>query len=172
MLFNSLGVRWKYLQKICSLKETDVKRSDSLSSDTSESIKDFYLRPEISIVLPNAKYVRKGMRRRYLQRSVNSTCKLFKTQYPEKKVGKSKFANIRPKHVKTQKAQRMNECLCQKPEGQKYSEIACIESVCMKCGLEQLKDNYELQNKRKCYEFQFNIILYTIFTVEKRFGLA
>ena len=29
LLFNSLGVRWKYLQKISSLKETDVKGSDS-----------------------------------------------------------------------------------------------------------------------------------------------
>ena len=185
-----LGVRWKYLQKISSLKENDVKRSDSLSSDTSESIKDFYLRPEISIVLPNTKYVRKGMPRRYLQRTVNSTYKMFKTQYPEKKVGKSKFASMRPKHVKTQKAQPMNECLCeycsniemklktvkqicstlerqdlkvlcedrynfvqatlcQKPEGQKYSEKACIERECKKCGLEQLKDKLKPITQQK-----------------------
>ena len=51
------------------------------------------------------------MPRRYLQRTVNSTYKLFKTQYPEKKVGKSKFASMRPIHVKTQKAQPMHECL-------------------------------------------------------------
>lgn len=65
------------------------------------------------------------MQARHLQHSIKEVYTLFVKQYPELKISKSKFAELRPKHILLSSKLPHNVCLC------KYHEnfIMVLESL-------------------------------------------
>ncbi|CAB4014894.1 Hypothetical predicted protein [Paramuricea clavata] len=96
------------------------KRSDALSDELVELVKTFYQRDDISRQAPGRKDVinvrdkngqKVSYQTRHLTSSVMETYALFCKEYPNK-IGKSKFAELRPKHVLLSSKLPHNVCLC------------------------------------------------------------
>ncbi|XP_071826403.1 uncharacterized protein [Apostichopus japonicus] len=90
-----------------------------LSDETVEVIQQFYQRDDISRQTPDRKdvvniwpkeggQIKKQMR--HLTSSIMETFALFQEDYPNIKVGKSKFAELRPKHVLLSNKLQHNVC--------------------------------------------------------------
>lgn len=55
------GIRYNYLQKVSKLNtEVWITRKDAIEETVLEKVKDFYMRPEASTVLPDISKVIKG----------------------------------------------------------------------------------------------------------------
>lgn len=111
-----LGIKWSYLNK-CSelnmLNEYKV-RSDKIPEEITEDVKDFFLHPQISTPLPDKRLVNKdGKAAHIMHRSLLDTFQIYKEKNPSVKLGKSKFASLRPKNVKTFCDQQLQQCLCE-----------------------------------------------------------
>ena len=104
------GVKWSTLNKACTLKETEQQHGLSLPPSTVDAVGDFYVRPSISIQLPDAK---RGVNKRFLNRSLMSAHETFKKDNPNKKVGFSTFAKMRPHNVKLLESTPNRQCVCQ-----------------------------------------------------------
>ena len=96
------------------------RRSDALSDETVELVKEFYQRDDISRQAPGRKDVinvqdKNGQKvlcqTRHLTSSLMETYALFCKDYPNK-IGKSKFAELRPNHVLLSSKLPHNVCLC------------------------------------------------------------
>ena len=96
------------------------RRSDTLSDETVELVKEFYQQDDISRQAPGRKdiiNVRDKNRQKvscqthHLTASVMETYALFCKVYPNK-IGKSTFAELRPKHVLLSSELPHNVCLC------------------------------------------------------------
>ena len=83
---------------------------NKLSHETREPVIEFYARDDISRMMPGkADYItvknpdgtKENKQKRHLIMTVREACRAFKDNYPEIKVGKSKFAELRPKHTLT-----------------------------------------------------------------------
>ncbi|XP_030827949.1 uncharacterized protein LOC115928135 [Strongylocentrotus purpuratus] len=91
-----------------------------VSEDTVKVIEDFYERDDVSRQAPGRKDVvtiwnadgKKKMQARHLTASIKETYAFFCEIYPEVHVGKSKFAECRPKHVLLSQKLPHNVCLC------------------------------------------------------------
>ena len=105
-----LGIRRDYLRKISDIEEESNYRK---SNNELHYITDYYMRPEVSVVLPSIHHVAKGQSKHYLQKPLTSVYKEFKEEYPSIKIGKSKFASMRPNHVKPMSKHPLNECVCE-----------------------------------------------------------
>ena len=95
--------------------------SNAISDDTIQLVKQFYERNDISRQAPGRKDCKTvrgddGQKRkvqlRHLTISLMETYALFGEEFPEAKVGKSKFAELRPKHVCLSSKLPHNMCLC------------------------------------------------------------
>ena len=96
------------------------RRSDALSDETVELVKEFYQRDDISRQAPGRKDVinvrdKNGQKvpcqTHHLTSSFMETYALFCKDYPNK-IGKSKFAELRPNHVLLSSKLPHNVCLC------------------------------------------------------------
>ena len=92
-----------------------------LSEATVLMVKAFYERDDISRQAPGRKDSKKILQEdgtryqvqvRHLTFSILEAYALFKEEYPNVKIGKSKFADLRPKHVLLQNKLPHNVCLC------------------------------------------------------------
>ena len=54
----ALGVKKHFLVKYCNVAQEIARRSDALTDTTIQKVEDFYIRPEISISLPDTKKVK------------------------------------------------------------------------------------------------------------------
>ena len=84
-------------------------------------VKAFYERDDLSRQAPGRKDSKKFLQEdgtrcqvqvRHLTFSILEAYALFKEAYPNVKIGKSKFADLRPKHVLVQNKLPHNVCLC------------------------------------------------------------
>jgi len=114
------------------------KAQIGLSSETTSAVKKFYERDDISMQTPGIKNVttirldsgmKQKMQTRYLTSSIIEIYSLFKKENPSIKVGKSKFAELRPKHVLLNSKVPQNICLC------KYHEnfISAVDILHKNC---------------------------------------
>jgi len=114
------------------------KAQIGLSLETTSAVKTFYERDDISMQTPGIKNVmtirfdsgmKQKMQTRYLTSSVMEVYSLFKKENPSVKVGKSKFAELRPKHVLLNSKVPQNICLC------KYHEnfISAVDILHKNC---------------------------------------
>lgn len=96
------------------------KRKDALSDDHIKAIQSFYEQDDISRMCPGkkeTKSVKTASRRvlkqkRYLIMNVNEAHQVYK-QTTALKIGRSKFAELRPEHVLVINDKDQNVCMCQ-----------------------------------------------------------
>ena len=119
-----IGVRWNFLVNCSKLGDGDEdekswghreQRKDSLSQETRRKVEEFYTRPDIGTDLPFKKRVSKKKLEaaKVLDRSIDRVYEEFQEQNPEINVSRSKFASLRPGHVKTMAKNKFNQCLCE-----------------------------------------------------------
>lgn len=100
------------------LKKTDLK--DRKDTDMLINIESFYCRDDISRQAPGKKdyvtlWTKEGetvKQKGHLMMTVFEAYQIFKLENPNLKIGKSKFAQCRPKHVLTMSNLPQNVCLC------------------------------------------------------------
>ncbi len=99
------------------MKQVDL----SVTTDhVKEKVKQFYVRDDISRQAPGRKDsvvikeagVKKTYQKRHLTLSVLEAYRVFQEENPEIKIGKSKFAALRPGKVFTKAETPRNICLC------------------------------------------------------------
>lgn len=131
---------------IKKLFESEIGQTDTPSSphitdnskripiETVTLVKQFYIQDDVSRQAPGRKDVttirnddgsKDKLQTRHLQHSIKELYALFKKQYPHIKIGKSKFAEFRPKHVLLSSKLPHNVCMC------KYHEnfIMALEAL-------------------------------------------
>lgn len=102
----------------------DVKgpRSRIVSTENIKNVKSFFERDDISRAAPGRKDTisikdtvtgkRAHVAKRHMIMSVAEAYRLFKEEYPSVKVGKSKFFEVRPPHVRPMSEMPHNVCVC------------------------------------------------------------
>ena len=95
--------------------------SNALSNETLKLVKSFYENDSNSCVMPGKKEVlivrdvnspREKFRKRLLLDDISNLFNKFKEKYPECKLGKSKFFELRPKWVIPVQQQSQEVCKC------------------------------------------------------------
>ncbi|VEN35397.1 unnamed protein product [Callosobruchus maculatus] len=104
------------------IKNCKDPRSDTISKENVEVVRKFYELDEISRAAPGRKDTisikdtvtgkRDHVAKRHMTMSVAEAYQLFKKDYPDIKVGKSKFFEFRPPHVRTMNDMPHNVCVC------------------------------------------------------------
>ncbi|VEN60653.1 unnamed protein product [Callosobruchus maculatus] len=104
------------------IKNCKDPRSDTISKENVEVVRKFYELDEISRAAPGRKDTisikdtvtgkRDHVAKRHMTMSVVEAYQLFKKDYPDIKVGKSKFFEFRPPHVRTMNDIPHNVCVC------------------------------------------------------------
>ena len=102
-------------------KKRPRPHGNALSDETIDKVKRFYEQDDISrqapgrkdcITIRNNDGSKEKTQIRHMVNSLNETYALFKKKYPLAKVGSSKFAELRPKHVQLSNKLPHNVCLC------------------------------------------------------------
>lgn len=162
-------------------EEEKKRKTTNLSETTVNKVKEFYQREDISRQAPGMKDVmtiRNGATKekiqiRHLLQSIKETYAMFREEYEDEEIGKSKFAELRPAYVKLSSNIPHNVCLCKyhsnftlslnavckiMPDFPVYTEDFCNLFLCStaneKCWLNecvQCKDNFE-NRTRECSE--------------------
>ena len=151
----ALGVRKDFLVKCCNLPQEVARRSDALSDTTIQKVKDFYIRPEISITLPDTKKVKGGQSRHVLQKTLANSYDDFKVEHPDIKIGKSKFAALKPGNVKPQTKHALNQCICEYCANTEL-KLQAIHRLCdaakgdLRNVRKQIPDRYQMVNHTLC----------------------
>ena len=91
-----------------------------LSEDVKMKVREFYERDDISRQSPGMRDTivvkeedqKKTYMKRHLLLTIAETYKIFKSENMEVKIGKSKFAELRPRHVLLQRETPANVCVC------------------------------------------------------------
>jgi len=100
------GVKWSTLRKACELKENE--HGNCMSEEVKTIVEEFYMKPGISVHLPDTRQSGK----KYLERTLESAHIEFTTQNPNHKLAFSTFAKLRPKSVKLMGETPDRECIC------------------------------------------------------------
>ena len=96
-----------------------------LSEQTLNRVTEFYQRDDISRQAPRRKDAtsvqmadgtKTKLQTRDLTSSIKETHAMFQDEYPDAKVGESKFAELRPQHVLLSNKLPHNVCLCKSHE--------------------------------------------------------
>ena len=121
---------------------------NAMSEDDKEIIRNFFLRPDIVWTAPGMKdemcvWGENGekmkLRKLFLTHFLKEVFSLFKEEYPDIKVGFSKFCSLRPVNVLLMKKTSFDQCKCAKHEnfmfilkglGSEYSNIFWDEILC------------------------------------------
>ncbi|XP_065665666.1 uncharacterized protein LOC136087088 [Hydra vulgaris] len=97
-----------------------ILSKNALDALTVKLVLDFYQRDDISRQAPGKrdtivvrlKNKKETVQKRHLYMNVNEAYAVFKSDYPEESVGKSKFASLRPPHVLLSSSMSRNVCCC------------------------------------------------------------
>ena len=100
--------------------EDRKKRSDALTDEEVNTVREFYLRDDISRILPGKKFFisvkkpsgeREHRQKRWLHMSIREAYQVFKSE-TSIKIGKSKFAELRPAEVIPMSSNNQEVCIC------------------------------------------------------------
>ena len=128
-------------------------RSDALAEEEIKVVENFFNRDDISRICPGKRDFlsvktsegRELRQKRLLLVNVNEAYELFKKEEPDLKIGRSKFASLRPRQVIPMSLHDQEVCMCKYheninmildglknilPEVPKYSEDLLIQTVC------------------------------------------
>ena len=91
------------------------KRCDALSHESTQKVKDFFVKPYIPVTHPEKKSVTKDLQpKHFLNLSMKKAYQAFKKENESVKVSESKFWKLKPKNVVPLKKARFRSCLCEK----------------------------------------------------------
>jgi hypothetical protein len=110
---SAFGVRSDFLKRCSEIPEEKKARCDAMKFEELERVRDFFVKPEVSTALPDAKFVKDGKNRHILQKTLTESHRDFQKEYPDVKISRSKFASLRPANVKPQSKHTLNQCLCE-----------------------------------------------------------
>lgn len=122
------------------LKSPRNRSREGISEETKEEVSAFFSRDDISWAAPGmrdsavvrlgdgAKAVKTVAQKRYLTMNIIEAYQIFKKENLNKKIGKSKFYELRPKHVLTMEEIPHNVCIC-KVHGNMESLLEGINKV-------------------------------------------
>ena len=128
-------------------------RSDALAEEEIKVVENFFNRDDVSRICPGKRDFlsvktsegRELRQKRLLLVNVNEAYELFKKEEPDLKIGRSKFASLRPRQVMPMSLHDQEVCMCKYheninmildglknilPEVPKYSEDLLIQTVC------------------------------------------
>ena len=101
-----VGIRYNSLLKWSQLDPTDgftrKKRADALPEETVQKVKDFYLKPVVSVTHASKKTVlKKPMKQKHtMNYTLQTAHQEFKVEH-QSNISFSKFASLKPKHVES-----------------------------------------------------------------------
>ena len=110
----------KYGDTTSSAENTPI-RSIAIAKETKDLVRNFYERDDISRQAPGRKDVvtirsenggKTKLQARHLTTTINEVYAMFKESNPDIKIGRSKFSELRPKHVLLSSQLPRNVCLC------------------------------------------------------------
>ena len=103
-------------------KPDDTRSSNTVSDEVKQKVKDFFERDDISRASPNRKDtmsiknwesgIRTHVAKRHMMTTVAEAYSLFVSDNPDIKLGKSKFFELRPLHVRPMNEMPHNVCVC------------------------------------------------------------
>ena len=139
-----LGVRWSTLQRNSyHFQAKNFSHALAIPQAVKDSVVDFYIKPLVSIQLPDAKC---SVNKRYLTRNLKSAYNEYKKEHPKKNVGFSTFAKLRPKNGKLLCNMPMRQCVCEKCE---YFDL-CIKALAASGVRVQSQDRFSAINGSLC----------------------
>ncbi|XP_071122434.1 uncharacterized protein [Mytilus edulis] len=140
------GIRYNYLQKVSKLNtEVWITRKDAIEETVLEKVKDFYMRPEASTVLPDISKVIKGKNVYTLEKTLKQTHRDFLEQNQDTHIGFSKFFSLKPPNVKTYSNTPLQQCICE------YCANVSLKIKTLKHKIKSFPENkYEAVNKTLC----------------------
>lgn len=162
-LRQALDLKWSHWCKLSLLQQEEIPKSDSLSTETKDSIKTFY--ETESVTLPTKKTVLKdGTQKKVLTETLQSAFSRFRHENPGQKISLSSFKKQRPKQILTMDKEKFRTCLCEYCLNIEFK----LESINRTCELEnqkhlKLNDRFDCVkmslcdkdsdfNKRECLE--------------------
>jgi hypothetical protein len=144
----------KYGDTTSSAENTPI-RSIAITKETKDLVINFYERDDISRQAPGRKDVvtirsengeKTKVQARHLTTTINEVYAMFKESNPDIKIGRSKFSELRPKHVLLSSQLPRNVCLC------KYHEnfIMAVNTLNKEFGHIIPKYDHDLPAKLVC----------------------
>ncbi|PSN49441.1 hypothetical protein C0J52_06605 [Blattella germanica] len=116
------------------LDKNKLKSADALSKETANLVREFYCMDSISRLTPGRKDAtsikdprtgkRQLIKKRYLVMTILEAFNLFKADYPEINLQKSKFYESRPQHVLLCSETPQNVCVCMYHENFKVETLS------------------------------------------------
>lgn len=104
------------------LNAKTITKATSITDETKELVINFYEQDDISRQSPNRKDTmsvkdkitgkRAHVAKRHMMMTIAEAYALFKTEFPDIKLGKSKFFELRPLHVRPMSEMPHNVCVC------------------------------------------------------------
>ena len=94
-----------------------------------EEVQKFYMRADVSTIMPNKKRGAKDEYFYVMQRSLLATYKEFSVEHPNK-IGFVTFYNLKPKNVHLLRKQKWLQCVCDICANIKAMSLACKVSMC------------------------------------------
>ena len=120
--YKELGFSWSFLCRISEIDKEDQEdddqrkpRSDKLEQDTVRKAEQFYMRSDVSRENNDKRNMsRKSLKStKFLEMTVKTAYKQFRTEHPENDISYDKFAKLRPSNVKTMGKNTFFTCLCE-----------------------------------------------------------
>lgn len=110
----------KQLAEKEGLIKSSAKPRNMTSEETAKKVEEFYCRDDISRQAPGRKdyvtvWTKEGkvkLQKRHMYFTIKETHSLFKLEYPDAKIGKSKFAKLKPPNVLHRSETPKDACLC------------------------------------------------------------
>lgn len=112
LLSSSLGLNKKTILRSHNIGVGRVSRRDKLTKRTVEMVQKFFKTEHISRPLPQKRYATKAGPGYVLQIALKAAYLLFKKEYPNIKIGYTKFTLLRPKNVRLLSAMLHDVCMC------------------------------------------------------------
>ncbi|VDH99491.1 Hypothetical predicted protein [Mytilus galloprovincialis] len=113
-----LGIRYCTMLKWSRESNSDSerkKRKDALSIESTQKVRDFFVKPYISVNNPEKRKVGKDLKPKHFLNVCKKTAyQTFKNENKNVKVSESKFWALKPKHVVPLKKGKFRSCLCEK----------------------------------------------------------
>lgn len=146
------ALRKKSFDPIVADHRLRQERKDKTTVEITRKIQKFYTRADVSRELPCMRSVSKsGIQKHVMERSVESTYQMWRTENPAVTVGKSIFFAQRPSWVLLQSHTKFNQCLCE------YCTDAMLkirplntELIRNKMDHLKIRDKYDLVNMTLC----------------------
>ena len=142
-LSKTLGINRKTIQRAKRNGAKRKSRKDKFNKDKVKRVQEFYLRDDISRILPNKRYTTKNGPGRVMNLTIRAAYKMFRKEHVTVKIGLTKFYQLRPENVRMLSAVHRDICLCPYCLNIRY-KLSCLNRVI----IEKQLDNPDISLNR------------------------